>query len=945
MRFSLSERRLLHYTPEYLAKSGVTTTGAKPLSSTPQANVDYQNAVHQAAVTSNQQNQGIYVGNLEKTQYSSAESKPVRLADGSSIYVPKDSNPVIPESQQWKETTPQAPAASTPSAPAPASTPSPSSALTKLTGQDLINAANKRREERLAQQGLDQNSELRKLLDSGAVYTGNSQNGSAIFKLKDGTMYVSPFADSSVQKEVEMYNKTTVDSAMAEIQQENKDAVSSTFRDPSKESQQGMQDTPQTGTTQDQSKLPSELQAAVDPVVAAENRIASLAQQELELTRAGLTEQAAQAREDKRQAEEDAMTIYKDKLEFNSKIDQLQRDRNDEIERQLLAQNARKEELQKVEGNRAEQVQRQKNIQTELQNRRLAAKLGINHDTGGLDWMNREVQTGLDALTYIIQKNANALGEIADTNMKIINAYALDMRQADLEATSRYSEAYSSYQSEKTAIQKDYLAGEKDRSSMLKEAQQRYYDTLQDVDRNKAKAYSDANYKVFEAAQESAKKEREGMMSTKDKLGFTASLRSGINQNKIITQANDVDGFYGALLSGYDEYVSLIEQIESGAVKASDVSLNPSQSAVIGSLARILDPGSVVRNEEYERQVLGQSAPNIIRGWWEKLKAGGTGLTKQDVVAMKNLADGLHESWETKLSEAMQPFILDIQDWNANYPEAQIRYEQVIPVDRVHLPSQTINTWTEQAGSYNTSGIENPTGGGWKSPDDPNTPSGGWRTDRNNNPTAFTVDVARQGGLVEGKDFYVDPKLQNGFPTATIIGDPIEKTIKVIDNIGFYTNSGSPRWTHTAISKSEWDSKNLDQKKEFIAMMYQREGGTGILAQGIQPKRDIASAQEFSLIPTAEAASPDDTIYFEEVPEIASPRSGSIISMGTVNNAGTQLKILGTFRNKNTGEILRPTTPSQVEYYKSKPYGFEDLEAPRQAAAAPLVLAGKTLPM
>ncbi len=65
------------------------------------------------------------------------------------------------------------------------------------------------------------------------------------------------------------------------------------------------------------------------------------------------------------------------------------------------------------------------------------------------------------------------------------------------------------------------------------------------------------------------------------------------------------------------------------------------------------------------------------------------------------------------------------------------------------------------------------------------------RTDENNNPAAFTTDIATQGGLVEGTDYTRGtqfPPDEHGNPvslwTANLMGDPVALTIRVIDAIG-----------------------------------------------------------------------------------------------------------------------------------------------------------------
>jgi hypothetical protein len=110
--------------------------------------------------------------------------------------------------------------------------------------------------------------------------------------------------------------------------------------------------------------------------------------------------------------------------------------------------------------------------------------------------------------------------------------------------------------------------------------------------------------------------------------------------------------------------------------------------------------------------------------------------------------------------------------------------------------------------------------------------STGMRTDRHNNPTAFTTTIAKQAGLVLGQDYEVGDPFPNNpnIYTARLIGDPISQTIKVIDRIGFTTHSGQPRWTYTnSIPQTKnWSNLSYDQKKQVVAQMYQHEGGEAL---------------------------------------------------------------------------------------------------------------------
>jgi hypothetical protein len=106
-----------------------------------------------------------------------------------------------------------------------------------------------------------------------------------------------------------------------------------------------------------------------------------------------------------------------------------------------------------------------------------------------------------------------------------------------------------------------------------------------------------------------------------------------------------------------------------------------------------------------------------------------------------------------------------------------------------------------------------------------------FRTDRNNNPTAFTTDIAVEGGLVQDTDFVQGDPFSDGahtYYTAKLLGDPLALTLKVIDKIGFRVGSNpyESRWTYINLPYDLWKSLTLAQKTLVICDMYGCEGGT-----------------------------------------------------------------------------------------------------------------------
>lgn len=105
------------------------------------------------------------------------------------------------------------------------------------------------------------------------------------------------------------------------------------------------------------------------------------------------------------------------------------------------------------------------------------------------------------------------------------------------------------------------------------------------------------------------------------------------------------------------------------------------------------------------------------------------------------------------------------------------------------------------------------------------------RTDNHNNPTAMTTDIAKLGGLRDGIEYAPGAPFQDGasiYHTAKLIGDPVALTIRVIDEIGFYTSHGGMRWVYLALPKFLWNELNPLEKRDIVGFMYQREGGTAM---------------------------------------------------------------------------------------------------------------------
>lgn len=103
-----------------------------------------------------------------------------------------------------------------------------------------------------------------------------------------------------------------------------------------------------------------------------------------------------------------------------------------------------------------------------------------------------------------------------------------------------------------------------------------------------------------------------------------------------------------------------------------------------------------------------------------------------------------------------------------------------------------------------------------------------FRTDRNNNPTAFTTSVAAEAGLILGTDYAVGDPFEAGgrtYFTAKLLGDPVALTIRVINAIGFRTAANVQRWAYISIPKFIWQRVNIGEQRDIIGAMYRAEAG------------------------------------------------------------------------------------------------------------------------
>lgn len=113
------------------------------------------------------------------------------------------------------------------------------------------------------------------------------------------------------------------------------------------------------------------------------------------------------------------------------------------------------------------------------------------------------------------------------------------------------------------------------------------------------------------------------------------------------------------------------------------------------------------------------------------------------------------------------------------------------------------------------------------------------RTERNNNPTAMTTDVAKMLGWVLWVDYEIWDSWTSAdwrvYYTAKLIWDPIETTIRLIDRWiangidPFYRANWQGRWSYISkiwVTKDKWLNMSPSEKANVIAQMLKYEWGS-----------------------------------------------------------------------------------------------------------------------
>lgn len=793
----------------------------------------------------------------------------------------------------------KASSSSTPTKTATAPTPK----IKVLSGQDLNDAAAKKREDNLKAAGLGQDNELRQILDKGGVNGGKDING-IFFKMPDGSKVYYRGADTTTEggaaklnSLINAYNANSVDKVKSQVDADQMDAIAQQRKDErqtaadSKSSADalnpdgtpkvdvngnplptpggtntagggtGTSDTITGGTTPTKGSLA--LDGAMQDVQNSLNTIKGLSpetynaylpainsrlsqiqdlQGRLKTTNESDVTQdptvvAAQKNLDEVKLEQDARLAHDEQISQDAEQIKLDTAKDVKEAADLDTQ------IMKQKQDQDEQAQMALNVQNEAQKRRELIKAGVADDTNGLTALSNTIQAGVSKLASL--RNPDSLA-VLKANLVSGDAY-----------TKSVNEALNTYESDRARLEagrddkikaardvvtQNTASAQKQKKEDAKELMKQIGDletAAADKITEAQKTLTDNTYKnqVHQDAMDQRDATRAASKDAKataqDEKDFTLGTAAIEKAKSYFQNTKSEVKVYQETKQYNDNFNSAYDLATKDGATSAERAAGYAQALLQFSHGQ--NPGSL------RIQDLAADETKENQSFLDKFKAGiihhaigGDTLTEEGLKAAKALSDSAASTQKTKALNEINGQWADIQRINNLYMQhggtnTAITPSQIIDdpelLSAFHQPAN--DGYDPDGDSSGTS--DNPFG-------DSSTQGSptSMRTDRNNNPTAMTTDLAKQAGLQEGVDYQVGDSFpgDNSMHTAKLLGDPVATTIKAIDNVGFTTKSGAPRWTYLSdlgVTNDSWKGMTKDQKVAVIKNMYKHEGGNGSL--------------------------------------------------------------------------------------------------------------------
>lgn len=318
-----------------------------------------------------------------------------------------------------------------------------------------------------------------------------------------------------------------------------------------------------------------------------------------------------------------------------------------------------------LEQAKAESQLREQNVENEIKNRRIANRLGISTDTNGLKWMQDEIRKGTEALTFLQQ--AGSLQE-AQFALEIGRNYNLNVRSATNAHTATALELSSALKNGLAELDNTISLDAKERKAERAKIVEKFWERMDKNDENTASVLKDFRTEAFDRIKEMNKAKLEGTMNDGDALEFTQAMESSVAGMQEFKSFKTVNYNYEGMLAAKETYD--MDPTTKGAY----------DTALVKLYEKILDPDSVVRQEEFNSQLKAQGiVRGTVQGWIDAFN-GGQGLDPNGQAALVKMAGSLYESAKRNTLEAIQPKLAQVARFNKQAGE-NVMLEEVFTQD------------------------------------------------------------------------------------------------------------------------------------------------------------------------------------------------------------------------------------------------------------------------
>lgn len=179
------------------------------------------------------------------------------------------------------------------------------------------------------------------------------------------------------------------------------------------------------------------------------------------------------------------------------KVQQQAKDTANAAEDDALFALHQQEAIAALDMTKAENAQRQQNVQNELRARNVLSARG-GGGTGGLDALQRSLQAGTDALTDILGRGAINSLSFAKQTTQIIRNHQMDMNQADIEYDSNIQKAHTAFSTAMANITQSVTLDTKDKRSAVDNLTEKMMTTLETSDMKRADTQISLNKQLYD---------------------------------------------------------------------------------------------------------------------------------------------------------------------------------------------------------------------------------------------------------------------------------------------------------------------------------------------------------------------------------------------------------------------------------------------------------------